>query len=209
MRIDVWSDVVCPWCYIGFTRLEQAIAESGIEAEVYHHAYQLDPSATSTGRRTVEVLAEKYGIGVEDAAGMMAQVTDVARTVGLEYQLENTMHGNTQAAHRLLAYAAEEGKQHDLLFRLFDTYFVKTGDVFADDALKSHAVAVGLDEAAVNEVLSSDAFADVVEYDKQLADQIGVRGVPFFVFDQRIAVAGAESVDVMKQAIAKAAVPAE
>ena len=204
MRIDVWSDVVCPWCYIGFVRLEKAVAQSGIDAEIYHHAYQLDSTAVSDGRRSADHLAEKYGIGVEDALGMMDRVIGIAAGDGLNYQLHDTPHGNTATAHRLLAYAATQGKQHDLLFRLFNAHFENAQPVFSAEELLPHAVAVGLDAEEVERVLASDEFADVVEYDKQLAEQIGVRGVPFFVFNQKIAVPGAESVDVMLQAISKA-----
>ncbi len=209
MRVDVWSDVVCPWCYLGFVRLEKALAASGVEAEVFHHAYQLDATAVHDGRRTAEHLAEKYGIGVEDALGMMERVTAIAAADGLEYKLADTPHGNTATAHRLLAFAATQGKQHDLLFRLFDAYFQQAQPVFSADELRPHALAVGLDPARVDEVLASDEFEDVVEYDKQLAEQIGVRGVPFFVFNQRVAVPGAESVETLMQAMAKAAEPVE
>ena len=205
MRIDVWSDGVCPWCYLGFVRLEKALAQTGIEAEVFHHAYQLDSSAVQDGRRTAEHLAEKYGIGVEDALGMMERVTTIAAEDGLAYRLADTPHGNTATAHRLLAFAATQGKQHDLLFRLFDAYFQQAQAVFSADELRPHALAVGLDPMRVDEVLGSDEFADVVDYDKQVAEQIGVRGVPFFVFDQRIAVTGAESVETLIEAMTKAA----
>lgn len=204
MRIDVWSDVVCPWCYIGFVRLEKAIAETGIEAEVFHHSYQLDPSAISDGRRTAEHLAEKYGIGVEDALGMMDRVTAIAAAEGLEYRLSESPHGNTATAHRLLAYAATVGKQHELLLALFNAYFENAQPVFSSDDLRGYAREVALHEAEVERVLTSDDYADVLAYDKQLAEQIGVRGVPFFVFNQKIAVPGAESVETLVQAMAKA-----
>lgn len=204
MRIDVWSDVVCPWCYIGFVRLEKAVEQSGVEAEIYHHAYQLDSSAVSDGRRSAEHLAEKYGIGVEDALGMMDRVIGIAAGDGLEYKLHDTPHGNTAMAHRLLAFAATKGKQHDLLFRLFNAHFENAQPVFSADDLRPHALAVGLEAAEVDAVLNSDEYADVVAYDVQLAEQIGVRGVPFFVFNQKIAVPGAESVEVLLEAMAKA-----
>ena len=204
MRIDVWSDVVCPWCYIGFVRLEKALAQTGVEAEVFHHAYQLDPTASSDGRRSAEHLAEKYGIGVEDALVMMERVTTIAAADGLKYQLSETPQGNTATAHRLLAYAATVGKQHELLLALFNAYFEQAQPVFSAEQLRGYALKVGLDTAAVDEVLASDLYSDVVAYDKQLAEQIGVRGVPFFVFNQKIAVPGAESVETLVQAMVKA-----
>ena len=182
----------------------KALAETGIEAEVFHHSYQLDPSAVADGRRTAEHLAEKYGIGVDDALGMMDRVASIASAEGLEYRLSESPHGNTATAHRLLAYAATVGKQHALLLALFNAYFENAQPVFSAEDLRGHAREVGLDEAEVEHVLASDAHSDVLAYDKQLADQIGVRGVPFFVFNQKIAVPGAESVATLIEAMTKA-----
>ncbi|MEY2634763.1 MAG: hypothetical protein RIS75_703 [Actinomycetota bacterium] len=204
MRIDVWSDVVCPWCYIGFTRLDKAIALSGMEVEVYHHAFQLDPNAGPETMPAVENLAQKYGIAPEDALGMMNQVVEVAAADGLDYHLAETLHGNTLFAHKLLAYAATQGVQHELLVRLFNAYFEQARSVFTVEALLPHAIAVGLDEAESVAAMTSDIFAEVIAYDKAVADQIGVRGVPFFVFNQRLAVPGAESVEALVEAMQQA-----
>ncbi|MEY4323404.1 MAG: hypothetical protein RL410_1185 [Actinomycetota bacterium] len=204
MRVDVWSDVVCPWCYIGFVRLDQALKQWTGEVEVYHHAFQLDQTAGDTPVLAAEHLAEKYGVAVEDALGMMEQVTEVAAKEGLNYQLGQTMHGNTRNAHRLLSFAATKGVQHELLIRLFNAYFEHAHNVFTADDLLPFAVAAGLDADEVTAVLASDEYDDVVTYDRELSEQIGVRGVPFFVFNQRVAVAGAESVELMLQAMQRA-----
>lgn len=209
MRIDVWSDVVCPWCYIGFTRLDKAIAAAGIEAEVYHHAFQLDPNAGPEIGSAVENLAEKYGIAPEDALGLMNQVVEVAKADGLDYHLADTLHGNTLFAHKLLAYSATQGVQHELLLRLFNAYFEQALSVFTVDVLLPHAIAVGLDADAATEAMSGDQFSEVIEYDKAVATQIGVRGVPFFVFDQKLAVPGAESVEALVEAMHQAQADSE
>ena len=204
MRIDVWSDVVCPWCFIGFTRLDKAILLTGFEVEVYHHAFQLDPNAGPEVGSAAANLAEKYGIGPEDALGMMSQVAEVAEQDGLHYNLAETLHGNTMLAHKLLAYAATIGVQHELLLRLFHVYFEKAESIFTVADLLPHAIAVGLDEESARTAMESDEFDQVIEYDKAVAQQIGVRGVPFFVFDQKLAVPGAESVEALVEAMQQA-----
>jgi predicted DsbA family dithiol-disulfide isomerase len=204
MRVDVWSDVVCPWCYIGFVRLDKALQQWEGDVEVYHHAFELDPNADGEPVLAAEYLAEKYGVAVEDALGMMEEVSKVAASEGLNYQLGQTMHGNTRMAHRLLAFAATKGVQHELLIRLFNAYFEHAHKVFTVDDLMPFAVAAGLDAEEVKAVLASDEYEEVVAYDRELSEQIGVRGVPFFVFNQRVAVAGAESVELMLQAMTRA-----
>ena len=201
MRVDVWSDVVCPWCYIGFTRLDKALEQFGKPAEVYHHAFQLDPNASGEPVNAAQHLAEKYGVGVEDALGMMAAVTETAAGDGLHYELAATKHGNTRLAHRLLAFAATKGVQHELLLLLFNAYFERGKDVFSAEELMPFALAAGLNESEVSDVFSTDAFSDVIDYDRNLAEQINIRGVPFFIFNERVAVAGAESIDTMLQAM--------
>jgi predicted DsbA family dithiol-disulfide isomerase len=202
MRIDVWSDVVCPWCFIGFTRLEKAL--EGKEIEVYHHAYELDANATTEGRPTLEVLAEKYGIGVEDAAGMMSRVTEIAAGEGLKYQLDKTLHGNTTSAHLALAYAATIGKQREFLFALFSAYFERGEAVFELADLQRIGESVGISAAELAVAMDSEELREVIAYDKQLANQIGIQGVPFFVFDQKVAVSGAESVETFQAAYDRA-----
>lgn len=204
VRIDIWSDIVCPWCYIGYTRLHEALEKFDGEVELYHHAFELDPTAANDGALAVTRLAEKYGIDVEDALRLMDDVTDTAATVGLKYRLGETQHGNTRLAHRLLAAAASVGLGGVLLPRLFAAYFESAEPVFTAEQLRPHAEAVGLLPELIESVFAGDAFEDVVASDKAIAEQINVRGVPFFVFNQRVAVAGAEGVDVLLSAMAQA-----
>jgi predicted DsbA family dithiol-disulfide isomerase len=204
MRIDVWSDVVCPWCYIGFVRLEKAIDQLGLEVELYHHAYQLDKEATEEPYLTVENLAGKYGIPVEGAIEMMEHVSSIAKTEGLNYQLDKTYGANTQLAHRLLMLAAERGVHHELLFKLFNAYFEKAEKIFSVDDLRPFAEAVGITNEELQNLADTDLFNDILQSDKDLAEQLNVRGVPFFVFNQRVAVAGAETTELFVQAMEKA-----
>ncbi len=204
MRIDVWSDVVCPWCYIGFVRLEKAIDQLGLEVELYHHAYQLDKEATEEPYLTVENLAGKYGIPVEGAIEMMEHVSAIAKTEGLNYQLDKTYGANTQLAHRLLMLAAERGVHHELLFKLFNAYFEKAENIFSVDDLRPFAEAVGITTEELQNLADTDLFNDILQSDKDLAEQLNVRGVPFFVFNQRVAVAGAETTELFVQAMEKA-----
>ena len=204
MRIDVWSDVVCPWCYIGFVRLEKAIDQLGLEVELYHHAYQLDKEATEEPYLTVENLAGKYGIPVEGAIEMMEHVSAIAKSEGLNYQLDKTYGANTQLAHRLLMLAAERGVHHDLLFKLFNAYFENARKIFSVDDLRPFAEAVGITSEELQNLADTDLFNDILQSDKDLAEQLNVRGVPFFVFNQRVAVAGAETTELFVQAMEKA-----
>lgn len=204
MRIDVWSDVVCPWCYIGFVRLHKAIEQLELDVELYHHAYQLDKDATDEPYLTVENLAGKYGIPIEGALEMMSNVSAVAESEGLNYQLDKTYGANTLLAHRLLMLAAERGVHHELLFKLFNAYFEKAEKIFSVEDLQPFADAVGITFEELKDLATSDKYLDVVQTDKDLAEQLNIRGVPFFVFNQRIAVAGAETTELFVQAMQRA-----
>jgi len=204
LRIDVWSDVVCPWCYIGFVRLNKVLDRIDDTVEIYYHSFQLDKDAENSGKLSVQYLAEKYGIHIDDAQGMTRQVSAVAEADGLHYQLEKTLHGNTRFAHRLLHLAAELGVQKELLTLLFHSYFQKALPIFTPEELKVFAAEVGISEEDFARLTSTDEFEDVVDFDFQLARELQVQGVPFFVFNQSVAVAGAESEEILKAAIEKA-----
>lgn len=207
LTIEVWSDVVCPWCYIGKRRLTEAIdALPELEhVNVIHRAFQLDPNATNTGERTVDHLSVKYGITPEEALGMMDDVSDVAETVGLKYDLESTRHGNTRDAHRLLLWAQQQGNVDATLERLYSGYFEHGESVFTTEDLLRIAGEAGLDAAAVEAMLASDEFVDDVHADQQLAQDFGSRGVPFFVVDRRFGISGAQPLEVFVETLRQAA----
>lgn len=206
MRIDVWSDIVCPWCYIGKRRFERALSQfpQRDQVEVVWHSFQLDPSVTETDVPLADLLAHKYGVSREQAKAMNDNVTQLAKAEGLDYHLEKARHGNTFDAHRLLHLAADRGRQPEVLERFLQGYFVEGEPVGDPEALTQLAVAAGLAEDDVREVLGGTAYADAVEADLAQARAYGINGVPFFVLDARLGVSGAQSSALFSDALAQA-----
>ncbi len=210
MRIEVWSDVVCPWCYIGKRRLERALEElpHASEVEVVYRSFELDPDAPRDAVEPVaDVLARKYGGGPEHVRDMMARVTEVAAGEGLEYHLERTLRGNTVDAHRLLHLALAEGGpplQGELKEALLAAYFTRVENVASADVLRKVATDVGLDPARVDEVLASGEYLPDVEADVAQARAFGAGGVPFFVVDRKYGVSGAQPAEVLADVLRQA-----
>ena len=210
MRIEIWSDVVCPWCFIGKRRLERALATAGVtDAVITHRAFQLDPSATTDGRRTVDVLAAKYGLDEAGVKEMMGQVTEVAASEGLDYRLLDGISGNTVLAHRLLLWAQEQGRAQELLELLYSAYFEGAKPVFTLEDLLPYVSEAGLDASAAGIAMESGAYAAEVESDAELARAFGANGVPFFVFDRKYGISGAQPFEVFVQTIAKSLEPGD
>ena len=207
MQIECWSDVVCPWCYIGKRRLDEALAAfpGRDDVTIVHRAFQLDPGAVSEGRRTVDVIAEKYRTDAAGAAAMMANVTEVAATVGLSYRLLDTVSGNTRDAHRLVLWAQEQGQSAELLESIYSGYFEQARDIFTRDALCDLADRAGLDSNDARAMLSGSAFIDEVAADQSLAAQFGATGVPFFVFDRAYGISGAQPLEAFTATLERAA----
>lgn len=208
MRIEVWADVVCPWCYIGKRRLQAALAERGLtdEVEIVHRAFQLDPTASTTTEPTVDHLAAKYGVTREQALHMMSDVTEVAAAEGLDYQLDRTMTGNTRDAHRLALWVQDQDPHiaQRLLEAMYSAYFEQGRGVFSTDDLVALAAEVGLDADAAREMLAGTAYLDQVVQDQVLARTFGANGVPFFVIDRAYGVSGAQPLEVFLDAIDQA-----
>ena len=208
MQIEVWADVVCPWCYIGKRRLQSALAEQGIadEVEIVHRAFQLDPTASTTTAPTIDHLAAKYGVTRDEALAMMANVTEVAAAEGLDYHLDRTMTGNTRDAHRLALWAQEQDPvlAQRLLEAMYSAYFEQGRGVFSTDDLIALAAEVGLDADAARDMLAGSAYLDKVVEDQVLARTFGANGVPFFVIDRAYGVSGAQPVEVFLDAIDQA-----
>lgn len=204
MLIDVWSDVVCPWCFIGKRRLEKALEsiDKSIPIEIRHRAFQLDPRATDI-RKTKDLLAEKYGIPLEGVDQMQAHVCKIADGEGLCYDLSNTNSGNTATAHRLLAWAREKGSGQELLEIMFTNYFEKSKGVFTEDELLALVSEAGLNSEEAREVINSDRYLESLVEDQAIAQEIGIGGVPFFVFDQKYGISGAEDLSIFKETIQK------
>ncbi len=207
MQVEIWSDVVCPWCYIGKRRFEAALASFAHrdEVEVRWRSFELDPSAPQLRNgKYAERLASKYAMPVADAEHMIRQMTDAAAGEGVTMRFDRARPGNTFAAHRLLHLATRRGVQDDLKERLLKAYFTDGEPIGKLDALVPLATAAGLDTGEVEAVLDSDAFADDVRADERRAASYGITGVPFFVVDRRYAVSGAQPVEVLLQVLEQA-----
>jgi len=210
VKIEIWSDVVCPWCYVGKRRLESALAAfpHRDEVEVVYRSFELDPSAPVHGHElSTGVIARKYGRSEAEMRQMQQQLIDLAAEEGLAFRLFDTVHTNTVDAHRLLHLALETGGpalQRDLKEALLSAYFEQARNVGDDDVLTEVAVAAGLDEARVREVLAGREYADAVEADVAQARAYGAGGVPFFVVDSKYGISGAQPADVFAQVLDQA-----
>lgn len=202
MIIDVWSDVVCPWCFIGKRRLEKALStfEHRGEVTIRHRAFQLQPDITTTVP-TAQHLAEKYRIEEAQVKEMQANVCAVADGEGLCYNLDNTLSGNTFDAHRLLLWAATIDKQSELLEAMYSAYFEKSKPLFSHTDLVAVALSVGIDADLVEDLLLSDKYKDEVIADRNLASQLGATGVPFFVVDMKYGISGAQPLEAFTQTL--------
>ena len=210
MRIEIWSDVVCPWCYVGKRRLETALAgfEHADEVEVVYRSFELDPSAPRHGHElSTPVIARKYGRSENEMRQMQQQLIDVAAEEGLAFKLFETVHTNTVDAHRVLHLALDTGGaalQRELKEALLAAYFLDARNVGDHDVLTEVAVAAGLYETRVREVLAGTEYADAVEADIAQARAYGATGVPFFVVDQKYGVSGAQPAGVFSQVLEQA-----
>ncbi|KGH49327.1 dithiol-disulfide isomerase [Acinetobacter idrijaensis] len=206
MRVDIWSDVVCPFCYIGKKRLEAAAQEAGIELEVHWHSFQLDPEAPV--RQEVsnsERLAQKYGRTVAEVEEMQRNIAEMAKAEGIEFNWEGANSGNTFNAHRLIHLAQSKGLGNEAQEAFFYSYMTQGLAIGERETLEDVAARIGLNPVEVDDLLDSEEYADFVKFDQEVAhDQLKVTGVPFFVFDQRIALAGAQPKEVFLQVFEKA-----
>ena len=207
MQIEIFSDVVCPWCYIGKRRFEEALSAFAHQDQVTvtYRSFQLDPSSPTTSELTLEqMLAAKYGRSIQQARAMNDRVSDLAATVGLDFRLQDAHPANTFRAHRLLHFAASQGLGNELTERLMRGYFSEGVRIGDRDELLRLAVEIGLDRSAAADVLDSDAFETEVRADIELARAFGATGVPFFVFDRKYAVSGAQETALFTEVLDQA-----
>ena len=202
MIIDIWSDVVCPWCYIGKRRLEKALSqfEHRDEVVIRHRAFQLQPDIDTT-QPTKAYLAEKYRMPESQVEEMQANVCAIADGEGLCYNLDETLSGNTFDAHRLLLWAETLGKQDALLEVMYSAYFEKSLPLFSHEDLITVASSAGIDELDVRTLLDSEEFSNQVLEDRALATQLGATGVPFFVIDMKYGISGAQPLEAFTQTL--------
>lgn len=197
MLVEVWSDVVCPWCYIGKRRFETALArfDHADQVEVRWRSFELDPKAPFRRPRTMaEHLATKYGMTVSDAEARLDSLNRLAAQEGLRYDLAHTQGGNTFDAHRLihLGYSKDAATGGAVKEALLEAYFTALQPISEPDVLVEVGAGAGLDPQEIREVLDSDRFSDEVRADESDAASLGCTGVPFFVFDRAFAVPGAQ-----------------
>ena len=200
MKIEVWSDFACPFCYIGEKRLEKALA--GIPSvEVIFKSFELDPTASrEVVSSTVDRFAEKYGLTLDEAADRIEQISRMGRAEGIDFRYAETRYTNTFDALRLTKFAQEKGHA-EIIGRLFDAYFTKNLELADFDVLKKIAAECGLDSAEVDAVLNSDRYAAEVRADEMEAARLGVHGVPFFVIGGKYGLSGAQPVEIIRQAV--------
>ena len=209
MKVEIWSDVVCPWCYIGKRRFEAALARFAHrdEVEVVWRSFELDPSAPPSMPEQgsyAERLATKYGSSVAEAQGMIDNMTATAAKEGLDFRFDVAKPGNTFDAHRLLHLALEHDKQDALKERLDRATFTDGSPVSDHAALRGLALEVGLARTEVDDVLGSLRYSEAVRADEAQARTYGINGVPFFVVDQRYGISGAQPPDVVLQTLEQA-----
>lgn len=207
MKIEIWSDVMCPFCYIGKRNFETALAQfpEKEHIEVVWKSFQLDPTIPEVANETQEeYLVKRKGMSVEQVKGMLENVTQSAKQVGLDYHLDKSVVVNSQKAHQLIQFAKTKGLGDEVEERLFKAFFTEGKSIADIDTLTQLGKEIGLDEAELQTAFTDDKYAYLVKQDIQEARQIGVRGVPFFVIDRKYAVSGAQPAEAFLQNLEKA-----
>ena len=208
MEIEIWSDVICPFCGIGNARLERAIAgfEHRDDVTVVHRSFQLDPNAPVGETRSVrEMLQKKYGLSDDQLEAQHARLTETAAEEGLvPYILGDNRVGNTELAHQLAAFAAEQGLEDEAWHALYRRYFAEAGDIFTIDGLVELAVEIGLDAAEARAALEERRYTKKIWSEAADAQRLGATGVPFVVIDRKFGVAGAQPFEVFEDVLRRA-----
>lgn len=207
MKVDIWSDIRCPFCYIGKRKFERALEsfEHKDSVEVVWHSFQLDPSLkTQPDLKSHDYLAKIKGMTVEQSREMHENITHIAAQVGITFNLERAVVANSFKAHRLIQFARYRGLADQAGEFLFRAHFSEGRNIDDDETLIDIARGISLPEDEVRALLASDEFAEAVTRDESLAREIGIRGVPFFIFNNRYAVSGAQAPEVFLQTLQKA-----
>lgn len=207
IKIDVWSDIACPWCYIGKRNLERGLAEASGDddspaVEVVFHSFELSPDTpTDFEGGEADYLATHKGVSADQAQQMLDRVTGVAAEAGLEYRFDLLKHTNTVKAHELLHFAKQHGRQHELAERLMSAYFTQGRHLGREDELVAIAEEAGLDAEEAREALRTERFLPDVRADQAQAQAYGINGVPFFVIDGKYGVSGAQPAEAFAQIV--------
>lgn len=204
MKIEIWSDIMCPFCYIGKRHLEAALEQfPEQDFEIVWKSFQLDPFVVAQPDKNIyQYLSERKGISVSESEQMHQAVTERAAEVGLTYNFEKTKVANSRTAHRIIQLAKKSGLGDAMEEQFFHAYFTDGADLNDNDTLMRLAVEIGLNPLDIRDVLAhKDQFAAEVDADIRESQEIGVRGVPFFVFDRKYAISGAQPIDYFEQTI--------
>ncbi|MET0991722.1 MAG: DsbA family oxidoreductase [Lacisediminihabitans sp.] len=206
IKVDIWSDVQCPWCFIGKRKFEAGVAEFGGEVEVEYHSFELAPDTPVDFDGTpVDYLSDRKGISRAQANEMIDRVTGIAKAVGLDYDYDHIHQTNTVKAHELLHYAKSKGRQLEMKERLLEAYFLNGEHVGRIADLADIAADIGLDRDDVVRALESEEFLADVKADVAQAAEYGINGVPFFVIDGKYGVSGAQEAQAFANVLAKVA----
>jgi predicted DsbA family dithiol-disulfide isomerase len=209
IKIDIWSDIACPWCYIGKRHLEGGLAALGDDApevEIEYHSFELAPDTpVDFDGSEVDFLAGHKGLPAAQVEQMLERVTGIAAAAGLDYDFDELKHTKTLKAHELLHFAKDQGRQLELSERLFRAYFTEGRHVGRIDELVELAAEVGLDADAAREALESGRYGSDVQADIAQAGAYGIQGVPFFVFEGKYGVSGAQPAEVFAQVLTQVA----
>ncbi|NOU94639.1 thioredoxin domain-containing protein [Paenibacillus sp. LMG 31456] len=207
MKVEIWSDIMCPFCYIGKRKFEAALEQFSNKSnvEVVYRSFELDPNSPRDVNHDVhQMLSSKYGMSREQAISMNADVARQASAVGLTFNFDSMILTNTFDAHRLAHYAAQHGKMHEMTERLLHAYFTESKHIGDHEVLADLAAEVGLDKIEAAKVLASQDYAKEVRADEQEASTLGIRGVPYFVINRKYAISGAQPSEVFLGALQKA-----
>ncbi|MFI6062633.1 DsbA family oxidoreductase [Streptomyces sp. NPDC051286] len=207
MRVEIWTDIACPWCYVGKARFDQGLAAFAHrdEVEVVHRSFELNPQAENGTMSIIDAVAAQYGRPREQQVAREEQAATMARAVGLGYRIGGRVFGNTFDVHRLIHFAKKHGRQTELMDLAFRANFAEERSIYDRKTQVSLAVEAGLDVAEAREVLENpEAFAAEVRADERLASDMGVSGVPFFVLNRRYGVNGVQSTEMFTQALEQA-----
>ncbi|MDA0168876.1 DsbA family oxidoreductase [Solirubrobacter taibaiensis] len=200
IKVDVWSDIACPWCYIGKRKFE--LGAEGFDVEVEYHSFELSPDTpVDFDGSAADFLAKHKGMSIDQVRPMLEHVTAIAAEVGLDYDYDALQHTNTVKAHQLLHFAKAHGKQIEMKERLLRAYFVEGRHVGRIEDLADLAAEVGLDRDAALRALESGEYDPAVKADQEQAMRFGIRGVPFFVIDGKYGVSGAQAPETFAQAL--------
>lgn len=192
IKVDVWSDIACPWCFIGKRKFEAGAAQFGGEVEVEYHSFELSPDTPVDFDGSEQDYLVTRGFPADKIDGMLDRVTGIAESVGLHYDYDALQHTNTVLAHQLIHYAKAHGRQLEMTERLLAAYFEQGRHVGRIDDLADLAAELGFDRDDVVRSLTADEFLDAVRADQELAIEYGIQGVPFFVIDRKYGVSGAQ-----------------